>query len=128
MASIVFTSGNILNNSFFGPTNSVLIRNTDPNNAATVSYRLYDVTTSPQTLVNQQIFSVSVNTTEEVIFDPTSLTEFAIDLRVDMNNRSESIMATAVQPTFTLFDGDGNIVQFERFFVSRPRRTVTISL
>ncbi|WLR43123.1 hypothetical protein LC087_02635 [Bacillus carboniphilus] len=125
MARVVFCGGPIPNPSNNFDEIDVLVRNTDPAQSATVVVRFYDLgvaNNTVETLVASQSSTITPQNSDSYQFtNPMSLTNFAVDVRVDMN-RSEEVIATAVMPSFTLLSsGDTVFEQFDRQFICRPR-------
>ncbi|WLR43469.1 hypothetical protein LC087_04670 [Bacillus carboniphilus] len=117
--SIFFTSGPIDNTSLSLTNIEVRVRNTDPANSATVTVRFFDESGSPESLNQSNSFTVSAGSVESVLYSAASLTSFLVEVEVNLSNRSDTITATAVQPTVTAFNGS-EFIQFIRLLVSSP--------
>ncbi|WLR43122.1 hypothetical protein LC087_02630 [Bacillus carboniphilus] len=132
MPSVVFCSGPFANPSLQIQSVEVIVRNTSTTEAVTATVRLFDESVQPETLSSSTVVNVPASLganqagTGSTTLDVSTLTKFAIDIRVDAATLTQNVIATAVQPGLTLLDSSDEFIQYERNFVCRPRRKILI--
>ncbi|WLR42129.1 hypothetical protein LC087_15390 [Bacillus carboniphilus] len=119
--TVLYTTGPIQNTNLYLANIEVIVRNTDPSDSATITTRLFDESSSPESLVKSNSFTVNAKSTNSELYNAAALTSFLIEVEVNLANKSDKVASTAVQSTVTAFNGVSEFVQFIRLLVSNPQ-------